>query len=438
MKEKILIIVENSTLPHDPRVWNEAVALHSAGYQVTILCPRGKTHSTDSYELRDGIHIYRHPLPQEGRSTRGVLWEYLCAIFWQVLYSWWIFLRRGFHLIQACNPPDDIVLVALPFKVLGVRFIFDHHDASPELYLAKYGRRDILYQMLLWMEKVTFVCSDVVISTNESYKEIAIKRGGCKPENVFVVRNGPDLGRCRPVAPNDSLRYGKRYLVGYVGVMGKQDGLDLLIDVAEYIRKLGNNDIYFICIGGGPELHDLQEAVKQKNLSDMVCFTGRIPDAEMLEILSTADVCVNPDRPCEMNNISTMIKIMEYMALMKPIVQYDFKEARVSAGDASLYCSKEQGIVDFANKILWLLDHPEERIRMGDSGRKRVEESLLWEYSVPKLLAAYDAAFGRCDSATLEDKKVLAPNDNEIPRDACETSCIAPDETSTNRSFLSR
>ena len=433
MKEKILIIVENSTLPHDPRVWNEAVALHSAGYQVTILCPRGKTHSTDGYELRSGIHIYRHPLPQEGRSTRGVLWEYLWAIFWQVLYSWWIFLRHGFHIIQACNPPDDIVLVALPFKILGVRFIFDHHDASPELYLAKYERRDLLYQVLLWMEKLTFVCCDAVISTNESYKEIAVKRGGCRPENVFVVRNGPDLKRCKKMAPNLSLRHGRRYLVGYVGVMGKQDGLDLLIDVAEYIRKRGNDDIYFVCIGGGPELQDLKEAVKQKGLSDTVCFTGRIPDEQMLEILSTADICVNPDRPCEMNNISTMIKIMEYMALGKPIVQYDFKEGRVSAGDASLYCSKEQGIVDFANKILWLLEHPEERERMGDSGRKRVEDALLWEYSVPNLLAAYDTAFGRRDVPAVKGEITPLPNCDEVARDPSESSFIVPNETKTSR-----
>jgi glycosyltransferase involved in cell wall biosynthesis len=403
MKKKVLIIVENSTVPGDPRVWNEAVALAAANYQVTILCPKGRVIARSGYEVRDGIHIYRHPMVKEGRGIRGILWEYICALFWEFLYSSWIYFRRGIDVIQACNPPDNIALVAMPFKLFGVRFIFDHHDASPELYLAKYERKGFLYKALLWMEKLTFSCCDTVIATNESYREIAISRGGCAPERVYVVRNGPDLKRCRLVTPESSLKEGKRYLIGYVGVMGRQDGLDILIDVADYIKKLGRNDIYFICVGGGPELQKLKEVVVQRNLSDTVRFTGRISDEEMLQILSTADVCVNPDRPCEMNNISTMIKIMEYMALGKPIVQYDFKEGRVSAGKASLYCNTDEGIVDFSNKILWLLDRPSERRRMGDYGRKKVERELAWEYSIPNLLRAYEGALGIFQSSGAKD-----------------------------------
>lgn len=394
MKRKILIIVENAPAPPDPRVWKEALALCAAGYAVTILCPKGHGFR-ESYESREGIHIYRHPIPDETDGVLGYGWEYVCALFWEVLYSWWIFLRRGFHVIQGCNPPDTIFLAALPFKLFGVKFIFDHHDVNPELYIAKYQRKDLFFKALIWLEKLTFHCADVVLATNESYREIAIGRGHRASENVFVVRNGPDINALRPVAPNTVLKHGKKYLVGYVGVMAIQDGLDILLDVAEYIKNSGRADIHFTCIGGGPAFSKLQELLREKKLENMVNFTGRIPDKEMIEILSTADVCVNPDRPCQMNDMSTMIKIMEYMALGKPIVQFDLKEGRISAGEASLYCDKENQVRDFAEKICWLVDHPEERRRMGEFGRRRVEGELAWKYSVEKLLGAYEWAFRR-------------------------------------------
>lgn len=394
MKRKVLIIVENAPVPLDPRVWKEAIALHEAGYKVTILSPKDVGYKT-TYEYIDGIHIYRHPTPQEGNGAFAYIWEYGCALFWEILYSWWIYLRRGFHVIQACNPPDDIFLVALPFKLFGVKFIFDHHDVNPELYLAKYGKKDLFYRMLNWLEKLTFCFSDVVISTNHSYKEIAVSRGGLAPENVFVVRNGPDLAKFKPVPPNPALKYGKRCLIGYVGNMGEQDGLDILIDVAEHIRNLGGKDIHFTCVGRGPAFAELQKSLKDKDIEDMVNFTGRISDEELLEILSTADICVNPDKPCQMNEMSTMIKIMEYMALGKAIVQFDLEEGRISAQAASLYCDKGDQVADFADKILWLADHPEERARMGEFGRLRVQTELAWDYSVRNLLAAYDKAFSK-------------------------------------------
>jgi glycosyltransferase involved in cell wall biosynthesis len=316
-------------------------------------------------------------------------------LFWEFLYSWWIFLRRGFDVIQGCNPPDNIFLVALPFKLFGVKFVFDHHDVNPELYVAKYDRRDFLYKLLVWSERLTFYFADVVISTNKSYKEIAITRGHLAPEDIFVVRNGPDLTKFAPIAPDPALRHGKKYLIGYVGVMAAQDGLDILLDVAEYVQNLGRRDIQFTCIGGGPAFAELQDIVEKKRLGESVNFTGRISDEDLLAILSTADVCVNPDKPCRMNDISTMIKIMEYMALSKPIVQFDLKEGRISAQDASLYADNENQVPDFANKILWLLDHSEERTRMGEYGYKRVQRELAWEYSVSPLLAAYERAFSK-------------------------------------------
>jgi glycosyltransferase involved in cell wall biosynthesis len=402
MKKKVLIIVENLPVPFDGRVWKEACALRDASYTVTVLSPKGKGYK-QRYECLEGIHIYRHPMPKEGNGPFGYLWEYGCALFWELLYSWWIYFRRGFHVIQGCNPPDDIFLVTVFFKLLGVKYIFDHHDVNPELYLSKYERQDVLYKIQIYLEKLTFRFSDVVMSTNNSYKEIAVRRGGLAPEDVVVVRNGPDLKTFKLVSPKLDLKHGKRYLVGYVGTMSSQEGLDILLEVAEHIKGLGRTDVHFTCVGGGPGLATLREAVKQRNLSDTVNFTGRIPDAELLDILSTADVCVNPDKPCEMNNISTMIKIMEYMALGKPIVQFDLKEGRFSAQEASLYSNKDNQVADFAEKILWLLEHPKERERMGEFGRRRVETELAWEYSVDNLLVAYEKAFSKRTGRGHED-----------------------------------
>lgn len=394
MKRKVLIIVENLPVPFDTRVWKEALSLHRADYEVTVLCPKGKGYKK-GYELLEGIHIYRHPMPKEGNSPLGYVWEYGCALFWEFLYSWWIFLRQGFDVIQGCNPPDDIFLVALPFKLFGVKYVFDHHDVNPELYFSKYERKDFFYKTQVLLEKLTFLCSDVVMSTNSSYKTIAMTRGGQAPEDVFVVRNGPDLKTFKAVPPNPALKYGKRFLVGYVGVMSAQDGLEILLDVAEHMKTLGRQDIHFTCVGGGPGLAELQKLTRDKHLGDIVNFTGRVSDAELLQVLSTADVCVNPDKPCQMNDMSTMIKIMEYMALGKPIVQFDLREGKFSAQEASLYSNSEDGVSGFADKILWLLDRPEERKRMGEFGRRRVQKELAWEYSVGNLLAAYEKAFSK-------------------------------------------
>jgi glycosyltransferase involved in cell wall biosynthesis len=237
----------------------------------------------------------------------------------------------------------------------------------------------------------------VVIATNESYRDLAISRGGLAKENVFVVRNGPQES-FRAVAPNPARKCGKPYLVGYVGNMDVQDGLDILLDVALRLKHLGRTDVHFTCVGGGPQLEVLRNMVRQKDLADMVDFPGRVSDEELLEFLSTADVCVNPDKPCEMNDISTMNKVMEYMALGKPIVQFNSKEGRFSAQEASLYSDTENYVDDFAERISWLLDRPEIREKMGEFGRNRIEKQLAWKHSVGHLLAAYQRALGVSDS----------------------------------------
>lgn len=263
-KKKVLIIEENSSVPYDPRVWREATSLHQNGYEVSVLCPR--EHNDPTYEVREGVHIYRHPMPHEGSTPIGHLLEYGSALFWEFLYSWWIFFRRGFHVIQGCNPPDTIFLVALPFKLFGVKYIFDHHDVSPELYLSKYGKKGFLYKALNWQEKMTYRFADVVMATNRSYQDIALSRGRKDPKDVFVVRNGPDLEKFTLRPPNASLKRGKKYMVGYVGNMNVQDGLDILIDVAEHIQKSGRDDIYFRICGSGTGLAELRGLVRAKNL----------------------------------------------------------------------------------------------------------------------------------------------------------------------------
>jgi glycosyltransferase involved in cell wall biosynthesis len=394
VKRKVLIIVENLSVPFDDRVWKEATTLHQNGYEVSVLCPKGQGHRS-GYEYLEGVHIYRHPTPKEGNTALGYLVEFGSALFWEFLYSWRIFFRRGFQVIQGCNPPDNVFLVALPFKLFGVKYIFDHHDANPELYLSKFEREDFLYKVQVWLEKLTYRFSDVVMATNNSYRELAVTRGRRDLEDAFVVRNGPDLAKFRAVPANPGLKYGKPYLVGYVGTMSMQEGLEILLEAAALLKKSGRRDIHFTCVGGGPGLETLRKLVKEMELEDTVNFTGRVPGELLREVLSTADICVNPDKPCRMNDISTMIKIMEYMALSKPIVQFDLKEGRFSAGESSVYCDNNDPVNSMAERISWLLAHPEERRVMGEFGRKRVVESLAWEHSVMSLLAAYERAFNK-------------------------------------------
>lgn len=390
---RVLIIVENLPSPFDRRVWQEATTLKAAGHTVSIICPTGKGYEK-RYEEIDGIHIYRHSLPVEAKGAAGYLIEYSYALFWEFVLAWKVLFRHGFDVIHACNPPDLIFLIGGFFKFfLGKKFIFDHHDINPELYEAKFGRRGFLYRVVVQLERLTFRLADVSIATNESYRRIAIDRGRMDPARVFVVRSGPKLDRLRILPPVESLRNGKRYLVGYVGVMGKQEGIDYLLQAAAYIvNVLGRRDVHFGLVGGGTSLEEMKALSVELGVSDHVTFTGRVPDQDLLEMLNTADVCVNPDVANEMNDKSTMNKIMEYMALGKPIVQFDLTEGRSSALQASLY-AKRNDARDMGDKIIELLDDPVRRREMGDFGRNRVMNQLEWKYEAPKLLAAYDAAF---------------------------------------------
>ncbi|MBY0485156.1 MAG: glycosyltransferase family 4 protein [Gammaproteobacteria bacterium] len=393
IKRRVLILVENLPSPFDRRVWQEATTLHESGYVVSIICPTGKGYEKE-YEVIDGIHIYRYRLPFEAEGAKGYLIEYSVALFHTFRLAWKVQFSQGFDVVHACNPPDLLFLIGGFFKLfMRKKFLFDHHDINPELYEAKFGRRDFFYKLLVLFERWTFKTADVSIATNESYKRIAIDRGGMDPAKVFVVRSGPKLDRLCIIPPKQELKCGRKYLVGYVGVMGAQEGIDLLLQSARYlIKDLGRSDVHFGLVGGGTSLEEMKRLAIDLGISDFVTFTGRVPDQALLEMLNTADICVNPDVANEMNDKSTMNKIMEYMALGKPIVQFDLTEGRVSAEQASLYANKNDPH-DMAKKILHLLDDPELCKQMGELGRNRVKNELEWQYEVPKLLAAYDAIF---------------------------------------------
>ena len=393
-QRRVLIIVENLPSPFDRRVWQEATTLRDAGYGVSIICPTGKGYEKKS-ETLDGIHIYRHDLPIEANGPLGYLLEYSAALFWEFVLAWRVYFKHGFDVIHACNPPDLIFLVARFFRLLGKKFLFDHHDINPELYEAKFGRRDFFYRLMILFERWTYRTAKVSIAPNESYKQIAMERGGMAEDRVFVVRSGPGLKRLVRGPAVESLKQGRPFMVGYLGVMGEQEGIHLLLQTVKHIvYKLHRTDIHFGLVGGGTALEAMKAYAIELGVGEYTTFTGRIPDKEMLEMLNTADVCINPDEANAMNDLSTMNKIMEYMALAKPIVQFDLKEGRVSAQAASLYAKKNDP-VDMAEKIVWLVDRPEERQKMGEFGYHRVVNELEWKYEAPKLLAAYDALFSR-------------------------------------------
>lgn len=392
---RVLIIVENLPVPFDRRVWQEATTLRNAGYQVSIISPVGKGYE-QRFEQLDGIDVYRHPLPAEADGALGYLREYATSLFWEFRLAWKVMRRKGFDVIHACNPPDLIFIVGAFFKLFfRKQFLFDHHDINPELYEAKFGRRDVFYRLMVLMERLTFALADISIATNESYRRIALERGGMEPSKVFVVRSGPKLDRLQVIPPVPELRKGRAHLVGYVGVMGKQEGIDYLVRAVRHIvMERGRTDVHFGLVGGGTSLEDMKAYALEQGVAEYITFTGRVPDKEMLEVLNTADVCVNPDVANEMNDKSTMNKVMEYMALGKPLVQFDLTEGRFSAQEASLY-ARPNDAADLGDKILQLLDDPEARTRMGEFGRRRVVEELQWEHEAPKLLAVYDELFAQ-------------------------------------------
>ena len=326
----------------------------------------------------------------------GYAREYFCALREEIRLARKIYKERGFHVIHGCNPPDDIYMVARQFRNKGVDYVFDHHDICPELFEAKFGKKSgLLYKSQLWLERQTYKHCAFAFVTNESYKQIAISRGGMSEDKVFVLRSGPKLERLRITPAKPEIKRGKRFMVGYLGVIGQQEGIEYMLKAAQYIKEqLRRDDIFWGIVGGGPHLEALRSQSHEMGLDDILEFTGRVSDEVLLDYLNTADVCVNSDEYNAMNDKSTMNKILEYMALGKPIVQFDLTEGRYSAQEASLYAEPNNAI-DMANKIIHLLDHPEERHRMSEYGRKRIVNELSWEHTSRALLEGYDQYFTR-------------------------------------------
>ncbi len=405
----VLILVQNLPVPFDRRVWQEALALEEAGYDVHIICPR-----TEEYPQRrqflNGIHIYRYSPGPEARRAAAYSIEYSVALVSQLLLALRLRLRHRIRIVHICNPPDLLFLVALPLVAAGARLVYDHHDATPELMVAK-GQREngLLVRLTKSFERLTYGFANVSIETNESFRDIALRRGHMSPDDVFVVRSAPDLQRFAKAEPDEIWRRGREHLVGYVGIMGNQDGLDYLIDAAHHIvREWQRNDIHFVLVGAGPELPRLQAKVKTLGIAEYVEFTGLVSSGTKLgSIISTADVCVSPDEANHMNDISTMNKIMEYMALGRPIVQFDLREGRVSAGDASLYADRND-VTSLAADIIKIIDNPEMGAAMGQIGKERYMTTLRWEYQVPQLLAAYDRALQK-KRAPIRQTRTSAP-----------------------------
>lgn len=387
--KKVCIVVENLPVPFDRRVWQESLALKEAGAEVTVICPKTKAYPQE-YEELDGIKIYRHALPEANRSIEYIK-EYLGALYHETRLLFKVFRKQGVQdVIHACNPPDLIFIAAAPFYFFTrCKFLFDHHDINPELWIAKFGKKGLGYRAMLLVERLTYHFAKHAIVTNESYKEIAMRRGRKCEEEVTIVRSGPNISKLKVGPAKPEVKKGAKYLVGYIGVMGKQEGIDLLLQSVDYlVRKKGRTDIRFCIMGGGPALDELREMNAKMGLTDYVEFPGRVSDEYLADVLNTADVCVNPDLPSEMNDKSTMNKIMEYMAFGKPIVQFTLKEGQFSAQEASLY-AKNTDTDDFAEKILWLLENPEKAAEMGRFGRERVVNELSWDFEKPKLIGAY-------------------------------------------------
>jgi glycosyltransferase involved in cell wall biosynthesis len=393
----VLHVSENLTLPFDRRVWMELSALRAGGYEVSAICPMGDSWTTP-YEVIDGIHIWRYPPPPPAHDLPSYAWEFLYCWLQTARLSLAVLARRGFDVIHAANPPDTFWALALPYKLAGKRFVFDHHDLCPELYLARFGaarRRSLACRGLQWLERMQFRVADLVLSTNESYREVAIGRGHVRPERVVVVRSGPSRERFATVRPVDvALKRGRPYLVAYLGVMAPQDGVDHLLRAARHlVDRRGRDDVSFTLIGAGDSFQDLRQLTRELGLEPQVHFTGRVSDAEVERILATADVCVSPDPLNPLNDVSTMNKVLEYMACGRPIVAYDLREHRYSAAEGALYAEPNRE-EDLAAKIHELLEDPERRRFMGAYNRRRFLERMAWEHNAGELLRAYEMICG--------------------------------------------
>ncbi len=388
---RVLILVQNEPLPQDRHVWNQCRALTRAGYDVSVICPQGAERHREPFEHIEGvdIHRYRARYSDGGVVAYGV--EYGAALWSMRRLARQLARRRPFDVVHACSPPDFLLLSMLSLRRRGARFIFDHHDLTPELFATRFGNSGgVVHRVTLAAERVAFRLADVVLSVNESYRNVALTRGRRRPEDVHVVRTGPDLARFVATAPDPELKRGKAHLLSYVGVMGPQDGVDHAVRALALLHER-RRDWHAIFMGDGEVLDEMRALAARLGLDDCVEFTGWVEHDTVGRVLSTSDVCMAPDPKNPLNDVSSMIKISEYMAMSRPIVSYDLLESRFGAADAAVYAVANDE-ADFARKIDELLDDPAARSEMAAAGRARAEAMLAWEHQERSLLVAYRRA----------------------------------------------
>jgi glycosyltransferase involved in cell wall biosynthesis len=396
---RVLFILENLPVPLDRRAWQEARALHDAGYVVTVVCPRNQKCAAPA-EVIDGIRVYRHWLPLDTSGVGPYLVEYAAALFWEFALSFRVLLHGGFDVIHAGNPPDTIFLVGGFFKLFGKKFVFDFRDLCPELFEFKFRRRGPLHALLVACERLTFRVADRVIANNPTFADLAVGRGGARRQDVTVVRHGPDLRVLKPVEIVHDYRKGRPHLVLYVGIMGPQDGVDLLIRAVHHaVVELGRGDIQFLLVGAGPEKAAMERLSATLGVEEYVTFTGYLTGTDFLETLSAADIGVSPDPKNALNDCMSMNKILEYMSFGLPVVMFDLVEGRNLAGECGVYAENNDP-ADFAARLVALLDDPDRRQALAREARERAK-LFSWDKEAHALLAAYD--------------ELWAPQSSEVP-----------------------
>jgi glycosyltransferase involved in cell wall biosynthesis len=396
---RVLIVVQNLPVPFDRRVWLEATTLTHTGYRVSVICPKAKGFNA-GYEELEGVAIYRYALPIDASGKLGFVAEFVwCFAMTALLSLRVVVFGRGFDILHVCNPPETYWPLAYFWRLFGKAFIFDHHDLSPEMYQAKFGGAGFIMRALLWLERRTFRAADVVITTNQSHKEVATQRGGKRPEDIYIVRSGPQLSRFTLYPPYPGWRQEKSHLLVYLGEICKQDGVDHLVRAVKLLaQEKGFTDFHCMFVGGGPHQPAIKAYATEMGVESFCTFTGRVSDDMLCRILSSADLAVDPDPKNDWTDKSTMNKIVEYMYFGLPIVCYDLREARVSADEAARYVAANDESA-LAAGILQLLGDAPARARMREFGMDRVRRALAWDYSVPPLLAAYEKA-GRVAART--------------------------------------
>jgi glycosyltransferase involved in cell wall biosynthesis len=387
-----LLLSENAPVPADRRVWNECRTLRDAGWEVVVACAQDPGDAAPAFAVVEGVEIHRYPLRPSGGGAAGYVREYGQASLRLHALVRRLARERHFDVVHAANPPDFLLSAARQLRRRGTRLIFDHHDLVPELYRTRFGD-GAGHRAALAAERLAFGLADVVISTNESYRRIAIERGGRDPADIFVVRNGPDITRFAPVAPDPRLKGDAPHLLAYLGIMGPQDGIDHALHALAWLHAR-RRDWRAVFVGTGEVVDEMRALATELGIDGHVEFVGWRGDDDIRRILSTADLCLAPDPPSPLNDLSTMMKIPEYLAMGRPVVSYDLHESRVSAGPAALFAEHARP-ESLGRCVEVLLDDPVLREQMGRAGLRRARTELSWQFSAPILCAAYERALTR-------------------------------------------